>query len=71
MRLVIYGDFNCPFSALASDRAARLERAAVAEVDWRAVAHDLRIPTVGGPIGPDDRRGLRSRDRAGPRAAHR
>ena len=25
MRLVIYSDFNCPFSALANDRAARLE----------------------------------------------
>jgi hypothetical protein len=27
MRLVVYGDFNCPFSALASSRVARLELA--------------------------------------------
>jgi hypothetical protein len=56
MRLVMFGDFNCPFSALASVRAARLERAGIAEVDWRAVAHDLEIPTLGEPIGPRDRR---------------
>jgi predicted DsbA family dithiol-disulfide isomerase len=52
----MYGDFNCPFSALASTRLARLERAGIAEVDWRAVAHDLDIPTLGEPIGPRDRR---------------
>jgi predicted DsbA family dithiol-disulfide isomerase len=47
MELVIHGDFNCPFSALASDRSARLEAAGIAQVDWRAVAHDLRIPAQG------------------------
>jgi predicted DsbA family dithiol-disulfide isomerase len=51
MRLVVYGDFNCPFSALASNRAARLEQAGIAEVDWRAVAHDLEIPLPGAPVG--------------------
>jgi 2-hydroxychromene-2-carboxylate isomerase len=56
MRLVIYGDFNCPFSALASARGSHLERAGIAEVDWRAVAHDLEIPTLGQPIGPPERR---------------
>src|SRR6476620_1681729 len=56
MRFVIYGDFNCPFSALASARAARLERAGIAEFDWRAVAHDPTIPVLGAPIGPGDRR---------------
>ncbi len=50
MRLVIYGDFNCPFSALASLRAARLARAGFAEVDWRAVAHDPEIPESGVPV---------------------
>jgi predicted DsbA family dithiol-disulfide isomerase len=50
MRLVIYGDFNCPFSALASSRSARLERAGTAQVEWRAVAHDLEIPTQGEPV---------------------
>jgi hypothetical protein len=50
MQLVIYGDFNCPFSALASSRVARLEQAGAAHVDWRAVAHDLEIPAQGEPV---------------------
>src|SRR6478672_5342273 len=50
MRLVIYGDFNCPFSALASSRSARLEQAGTAQVEWRAVAHDLEIPAQGEPV---------------------
>ncbi len=37
--LVLYGDFNCPWSYLASRRAALLEADGVA-VDWRAVEHD-------------------------------
>jgi hypothetical protein len=37
--IVVYGDFNCPWSYLASRRAAVLESAGVA-VDWRAVEHD-------------------------------
>jgi len=45
--LVIYGDFNCPFSALASSRADRLERGGTATVDWRAVEHDPDIPPTG------------------------
>jgi hypothetical protein len=45
--LVIYGDFNCPFSALASSRADRLERAGTATVEWRAVEHDPDIPRPG------------------------
>jgi hypothetical protein len=44
---VIYGDFNCPFSALASSRADRLVRAGTATVDWRAVEHDPDIPPPG------------------------
>ena len=56
MRVVIYGDFNCPFSALASVRVARLERAGIVECDWRAVAHDLEISRLGEAIGPSDRR---------------
>lgn len=38
-RLVLYGDFNCPWSYLASRRAARLAADGV-DVDWRAVEHD-------------------------------
>jgi predicted DsbA family dithiol-disulfide isomerase len=40
MKLVVYGDFNCPFSAVASDRVARLEADGRGSVDWRAVEHD-------------------------------
>lgn len=47
VHLVIYGDLNCPFSALASARAAELERRAVAEVDWRAIEHDVDIRPEG------------------------
>lgn len=42
--IVVYGDFNCPFSALAAERSARLERAGLARVDWRCVEHD---PSIG------------------------
>jgi 2-hydroxychromene-2-carboxylate isomerase len=38
-RLVLYGDFNCPWSYLASRRAALLAADGV-EIDWRAVEHD-------------------------------
>jgi len=42
MHLVIYGDFNCPYSYLASTRAEALrDRTAV---EWRAVEHDPSIP---------------------------
>lgn len=37
--LVLYGDFNCPWSYLAALRAERLA-ADGARVDWRAVEHD-------------------------------
>jgi 2-hydroxychromene-2-carboxylate isomerase len=56
-RLTIYGDFNCPFSALASVRADVL-RAGVYEIDWRAVQHDTAIPTVGEAVEGDTAAGL-------------
>jgi 2-hydroxychromene-2-carboxylate isomerase len=37
----VYGDFNCPWSYLASRRAARMAVHGI-EVDWRAVEHDPR-----------------------------
>ncbi len=43
--LVLYGDFNCPWSYLASRRAALLEDAG-ATVDWRAVEHAPWRPTA-------------------------
>ncbi|HVB45240.1 MAG TPA: DsbA family protein [Streptosporangiaceae bacterium] len=47
MRVIIYGDFNCPYSYLASQRADRLIRGKIAQVDWRAVDHDRRLPVTG------------------------
>lgn len=58
MELVIYGDFNCPFSALASDRAARLEGTGRVIVEWRAVEHDPSIPAEGRPVDRAVRAGL-------------
>ncbi|MGH3234230.1 MAG: DsbA family protein [Streptosporangiaceae bacterium] len=46
MDVIIYGDFNCPYSYLASQRADLLNRAGVA-VDWRAVEHDRGLPVTG------------------------
>jgi len=46
MNVVVYGDFNCPYSYLASQRADLLGRAGVA-VDWRAVEHDRGLPVTG------------------------
>ena len=51
-RLTIYGDFNCPFSALASVRADLL-LGADWQIDWRAVQHDTTIPVAGDPVEGD------------------
>lgn len=51
MQLVIYGDFNCPFCALASSRVARLERGGAVTVDWRAVVRLPEIPARGERVG--------------------
>lgn len=48
--LIVYGDFNCPFSALASDRVARLEALDRARVEWRAVEHVPELPERGLPV---------------------
>jgi hypothetical protein len=45
--LTIYGDFNCPYSALASVRADLLLGSGQYEIDWRAVQHDVTIPETG------------------------
>ena len=52
-RLTIYGDFNCPFSALASARADVLLAAGGYEIDWRAIQHDTTIPAAGEPVVGD------------------
>jgi len=57
MEIIIYADFSCPYSYLASLRADQLLWSGAAEIDWRAVTDR------GGPP-PDDRRNYRDdRDR--------
>jgi hypothetical protein len=58
IRLTIYGDFNCPFSALASVRADVLLTADAYEIDWRAVQHDTGIPPAGEAVEGDVAVGL-------------
>ncbi len=53
MALTIYGDFNCPFSALASARADALLAQGSHQIDWRAIQHDTTIPSAGQPIDGD------------------
>jgi hypothetical protein len=45
-RLLVYGDFNCPYSALASARVDVLLTAGH-EIAWRAVQHDTSMPPQG------------------------
>jgi hypothetical protein len=49
MTLVVYGDFNCPYSALASARVDALLEAGH-EIEWRAVQHDASMPDDGVPM---------------------
>jgi predicted DsbA family dithiol-disulfide isomerase len=51
--LTIYGDFNCPFSALASARADVLLARGTHTIEWRAIQHDTTIPAAGEPIQDD------------------
>jgi len=52
MRLVVYGDFNCPYSYLASQRTDALERLGQ-RVDWYAVEHEPRLSMTGTPCAAD------------------
>jgi 2-hydroxychromene-2-carboxylate isomerase len=54
-RLLIFGDFNCPFSALASARAAELEQRGDMIVEWRAVVHDTTVPRRGEAVTAERR----------------
>ena len=47
MKLIVYADFNCPFSALASHRLDLIEQRGLAEVEFRAVEHDKDMPPDG------------------------
>ncbi|MCZ7532142.1 MAG: DsbA family protein [Acidimicrobiia bacterium] len=51
--LIIFGDFNCPYSALASHRAGTLERSGETVVDWRGVQHLPDQPLGGKPVTGD------------------
>lgn len=53
MELVVYGDFNCPYSCLASARADILVERGIAAVEWRAVEHDPSIPMPSEPVDGD------------------
>ncbi len=53
MNLIIYADFNCPYSCLASARADALIDHGLAEVEWRAVEHDTAIPRPSEPVEGD------------------
>jgi hypothetical protein len=53
-RVVLYGDFNCPWSYLASRRAALLAADGV-DVDWRAVEHDAPHRRASAEPGEADR----------------
>lgn len=59
LKLIVYGDFNCPFSALASARVEHLERRGLTDVDWRAVEHAPDIPSEGRDVIGDLRDELR------------
>jgi predicted DsbA family dithiol-disulfide isomerase len=56
VKLIVYADFNCPYSALASCRVDELVRNGTAEVDWRAVEHEPEIPPDGRPMDGDFRK---------------
>lgn len=53
MPLIVYGDFNCPYSYLASQRVDAVVRAGRAEVEWRAVEHGPRLALTGTPSSLD------------------
>jgi 2-hydroxychromene-2-carboxylate isomerase len=44
--VVVYGDFNCPYSLLASIRLDALAEAG-SDVEWRAVEHARELPVIG------------------------
>jgi len=47
VKVIVYGDFNCVFCYLASQRADRLVRDGKADVEWYAVEHRPRLPVTG------------------------
>jgi predicted DsbA family dithiol-disulfide isomerase len=49
----VYGDFNCPYSCLASARVDVLVERKLAEVEWRAIEHAVEIPVPSEPAEGD------------------
>lgn len=58
--LIVYGDFNCPYSALASRRVDELLRHGLADVEWRAVEHEPEIGRDGRDVEGEFRTKLES-----------
>jgi predicted DsbA family dithiol-disulfide isomerase len=58
--VVIYGDFNCPFSALANARANRLAAVGRLKVDWCTVEHDTKIGPHETPLTSEQAAALRA-----------
>jgi hypothetical protein len=56
MHLIVYGDFNCPYSYLASQRVDELARLGETEVEWRAVEHEPTLALTGTPSSLDPER---------------
>jgi hypothetical protein len=53
MTVIVYGDFNCPYSYLASQRTDELNRTATEVFGWRAVEHDRGLALTGTPSDRD------------------
>jgi hypothetical protein len=51
--IIVYGDFNCPYSYLAGQRVDALQRLGHVGLEWRAVEHDPQLSLTGTPSGPD------------------
>ena len=62
MHLIVYGDFNCPYSYLASQRVDELARLGRADVEWRAVERDPALALTGTPSSLDPERWQRELD---------
>lgn len=58
VELVIYGDFSCPFSALAHRRAMRRAQRDGVDFDWRAIEHAPDVPVDGQLLDEDARGGF-------------
>lgn len=56
--LVIYGDFSCPFSAVAHRRAVRRSQQDSTTFEWRAIEHAPEVPADGELLDDEARSGF-------------